>query len=112
MSRLLGIVNPDKTPEDEHNHWLWRADSNVIPAAAEWDYERLAIYSTPAPDGNVCVWVTGPPTERYRDGVFLKMFVSVALNPRPRTTDDLQLAAKLNEEVLGMTILAPLADMR
>lgn len=113
MSRLLGIVNPSADPADEHNYWIWHARRD-IPAAAEWDYERLSVYSTPAPDGNVCVWVTGPPTEKQRDGVFLKMLVGAHLNPTPRTTDGLSVKEQLSWETAleDRTILTPLADMR
>lgn len=86
MSRLLGIVNPNADPADQDQYWIWRA-TEVIPAAAEWDYERLTVASCPAADGNLLMAVTGPPTERYRDGVFLKMLINPVLKPTAKVAD-------------------------
>lgn len=86
MSRLLGIVNPSVDPADQESYWLWRA-TEIIPAAAEWDYERLTVASCPVADGNLLLAVTGPPTEKYRDGVFLRMNVSAALKPTAKIAD-------------------------
>jgi Ni,Fe-hydrogenase III small subunit len=113
MSRLLGIVNPSVDPGDPFNYWLWQAID--IPLASEWDYERLNVYTTPAPDSNVCVWVTGPPTEKYRDGVFLKLMVNSDHHPQPRITAD-ALAGDLKQSweiaAESRTALTPLADMQ
>jgi hypothetical protein len=113
MSRLLGIVNPNVDPADPFQYWIWQAMD--IPTAAEWDYERLNIYTTPAPDQNVCVWVTGPPTEKHRDGIFLKMYVGEYLKPTPRTTADVippEVQSSYDTAAEHRTAILPLAGMR
>ncbi len=89
MSRLLGIVNPlipTDDPQFDFKYWLWRANG-IIPPAAEWDYERLTVATCPGADGNLLLAVTGPPTEKYRDGVFLRMHVNPELKPTAKLAD-------------------------
>ena len=112
MSRLLGIVNPAKDPTTQPlEYWLWES-GGVLPALGNWDYERLQIYTTPAPDGNVCVWVMGEPSEKYRDGVYLKMHCNPELNPSPRITNSEQDAIRASLEAAQQirTALVPIMD--
>lgn len=105
MSRLLGIVNPAIDPAREDEYWLWRA-TGIIPPAAEWDYERLTVATCPVADGNLLLAVTGPPTEKYRDGVFLRMHVNPELQPTAKIADSNVSAPPPIE------LMEPLADMR